>query len=1170
MGKVRHRIHVAFYILIGLLVAIIVGVQLLLNSKVATRIVEKIAAQNIEGDLNYSRLNITFLKTFPEARVTIDSLTLTYPHGRYARFDGYGAQSPLLDEGRGSEKDTLAAFDNFSAAVNVKELMQGKLHLLDAHIHNLDAYLHFYDSTACNLDIFKFWGKGQKDTTAKETPWLYIGPVDIAKNPHIVYTDQRNDVFACLDFQSAHVEGNVNLAPGDIQLRGIVLDLDALKLAAKLKKEVYSLKMDSMDLKEPAPNSFDLALNAEGGMISSKLGEVHVPVELNTKVNLKQEPGKTTIIVPQFTGKVAYIPMILDGEFQLTKSDTYLKADVAINDAPLGMIWTKYGKNLVPALASQVSTDAYLNLSASANGHLGGGKLPAVNATVHIPDCHASYKPLGLAGTMGVDVSGSMSSAKVIDADVRRLRVNAPGLRLNASGSGKRITSKNPSLVVKADADASLQKVTPLLPKSVGISGSGDVKLTLNAAATLSEIKNLRADIDALLTSDTLSVKLASGMSIEAKELMAKVVDVKKECKLDGQVNATTARMTQGDSLSVRVRGMENTLRMASSQTSVTDVEKMELESNFGLAAFNSGGTRIGVRTLNLSASAAKRKRMQRMSEERRNHFLDSLQLVYPDVVRDSLLWHMMRVNASRNLPSYMRESDFRSKDIKIDVGDNVGKLLRTWQPYAHITSGRGRVVTPALPLRTRLEELDATLDDDIFDLNRISASFGSSDLAANGKITGIRRMARGRGVLDLELDAKSGRVNLNEILAAFQAGKDKDKGDINSGGNSEADESAYEASIIVDTLENAKIDQMALIVVPANVRANVNLDVKQLDFMELNARDFKATADMRERILQLTDATAVTDVGAVSLNAFYATQTKKDISAAADVHFNELTADRIIQMLPAADSLMPLLRSFKGTMGAEVAATAQLDTNMKVMLPTVEGVVSLSGKNMTVSDVGDLQKVTKLLMLKNKNIGKIGDLNVCGLIHDSNIEVFPFLFQADRYKLALNGMQGLDGKFNYQASVLDWPLKMPFGINLYGKPKNWRFKVHEPLYIYGIPDFSGQMAQLHEAIEDAVRRVHEIGIAEAMSSHVAAERRIEQKKEEENYSSQDNAAALDAASQEKFDALVEKAEEEEQAAELEKDIDAINKELGLETQTIEQESQEMVEKKSKKKGKKN
>lgn len=1151
MAKVRHRILVALVIILGVLAALVAGVQILLNSRVATRIVQKIAAENIEGDLDYDRLKITFLKTFPECRVTIDSLTLTYPHVRYSRFDGYGAQSPLLEEGRGSVKDTLAAFDNFSAAVNLKELMQGRLHLLDAHIHNMDAYLHFYDSTACNLDIFKFWGNSKKDTTEKKTPWLYIGPVDIAKSPHIVYTDQGNDVFACLDFQSLHAEGNVNLAPGDMQLRGIVLDIDKLDLAAKLRKDVYSLKMDSMDLTEPEADFFDLALVAEGGMITSKLGEIHVPVEIDAKVNLKQEPGKTSIVVPEFSGKLAYVPVTLDGSFVLEEGETYMDANVSIDDAPLGKIWSTYGRNLVPSLAGQVSTDAYLDLDASADGCLGGGKLPAVKATVHIPDCHASYKPIGIAGTLGVDVTGTMSADKVVDADVRRLRLNAPGLKLNAKGSGRRITSRNPSVVLKADAEASLQKVTPLLPKNMGIRGTGDVKLTLDAATTLAEIKNLRADIDALLSSDSLSVQLSSVMSIEAKELMAKVSDVKKECRLDGQINATSARMTQGDSLSVRIHGMENKLQMASSLTSVTDVENMGLESSFKMVSFNSGGARIGVRSLNLSASAAKRKRMQRMSEERRKHFLDSLQLIYPDVERDSLLRHMRRLSPRMKLPSYLSESDFRRKDIKIDVGDNLGKLLQKWQPFAHISSGPGRIITPSLPLRTRLEALDATLDDNVFDLNRVAAAFGSSDLDATGKVSGIRQMASGRGFLDLELDAKSGRVNLNEILAAFQAGKDKDKGDIDSGGSSEADEAAYEESIVVDTLENAKVEGMALFVVPANVRANVKLDVKRLDFMELNARNFKATADMRERIFQLTDASAATDVGAVALNAFYATQTKKDIYAAANVHFDELTADRIIQMLPAADSLMPLLRSFKGVMGADVAATARLDTNMTVLLPSVEGVVTLTGKDMTVSDVGDLQKVTKLLMLKNRNIGKIGDLNVCGLIHDSNIEVFPFLFQADRYKLALNGIQGLDGNFNYQATVLDWPLKLPFGINIFGKPKDWRFKVHEPLYQYGIPDFSDQMAQLHSSIEDAVRRVHEIGLSEAMSSHVAAERDINQKKEEENYSSEANAAALDAATQEKFDALVEQAEEKEQAAEIEQDIEALNRELGLEALEI-------------------
>ena len=50
MAKVRHRILVALVIILGVLAALVAGVQILLNSRVATRIVQKIAAENIEGD----------------------------------------------------------------------------------------------------------------------------------------------------------------------------------------------------------------------------------------------------------------------------------------------------------------------------------------------------------------------------------------------------------------------------------------------------------------------------------------------------------------------------------------------------------------------------------------------------------------------------------------------------------------------------------------------------------------------------------------------------------------------------------------------------------------------------------------------------------------------------------------------------------------------------------------------------------------------------------------------------------------------------------------------------------------------------------------------------------------------------------------------------------------
>ena len=53
--------------------------------------------------------------------------------------------------------------------------------------------------------------------------------------------------------------------------------------------------------------------------------------------------------------------------------------------------------------------------------------------------------------------------------------------------------------------------------------------------------------------------------------------------------------------------------------------------------------------------------------------------------------------------------------------------------------------------------------------------------------------------------------------------------------------------------------------------------------------------------------------------------------------------------------------------------------------------------------------------------------------IHDNKIEVFPFLVEMDRYKVAVGGTHNLDMTFDYHLSVLKSPVPFKLGIDIKG-----------------------------------------------------------------------------------------------------------------------------------------
>lgn len=67
--------------------------------------------------------------------------------------------------------------------------------------------------------------------------------------------------------------------------------------------------------------------------------------------------------------------------------------------------------------------------------------------------------------------------------------------------------------------------------------------------------------------------------------------------------------------------------------------------------------------------------------------------------------------------------------------------------------------------------------------------------------------------------------------------------------------------------------------------------------------------------------------------------------------------------------------------------------------------------------------------------------------IKDNKIEVFPFLVEMDRYKVAVGGTHNLDMTFNYHLSVLKSPVPFKLGIDITGNLDDFKYKITKCKY---------------------------------------------------------------------------------------------------------------------------
>ena len=425
-------------------------------------------------------------------------------------------------------------------------------------------------------------------------------------------------------------------------------------------------------------------------------------------------------------------------------------------------------------------------------------------------------------------------------------------------------------------------------------------------------------------------------------------------------------------------------------------------------------------------------------------------------------------------MPEFLREEDFRAADIDVQVDSSISELVKTWNPRGSIHIGHAVVITPKFPLRNSLEDMDASFNTNEVMIDNVKVRTGESDLQLKGYLRGFRRMlvGRGKGLYRLELEAFSRWLNLDQLLSAVEVGKDA----VVDTTSALTDEQYLKEVTSEPLPENT--EGMKLFVIPANVIADVKLKAGAVKYMDYNAREVGARIQMKERTVLVSDLAAVTDAGSIAADAFYSTKTKQNIGAGFDLTLKDITAEKIIEMVPAVDSLVPMLSSFKGLLNCTFCASTKLDTSFRIHPRSLDGAFFIKGQDLTLNQEGDFKKLARILMFRDRRKGRIDSLYIGGIVTDSKVRVFPTRLDLDRYSLSLGGTHAFDGDFDYKVSLLRSPILIKFGVRLKGPDFNhidWRLIKPQFVNAY-MPEFRKEVDKMIRYQRMTIRNVYKEG----------------------------------------------------------------------------------------------
>ncbi len=494
----------------------------------------------------------------------------------------------------------------------------------------------------------------------------------------------------------------------------------------------------------------------------------------------------------------------------------------------------------------------------------------------------------------------------------------------------------------------------------------------------------------------------------------------------------------------------------------------------------------------------------------RTKQLIDTLRARHPEWSNDTLLAYVKemqdkRREALRNYAHSRNRQDMQPSDEEImNLGvDDSGfrKLLSRWQLTGFIKSETGALYTPYFPLRNKITDVDVAFNMDSITVRNFNYNVGSSNFNLKGQLKNIRSnlMGRTRRPLDISMILKADTIDVNQLIKAAADGMTYSNNAVglNTLGSEEELLSVESMEQQVMT-ETATADSaMAAFVVPRNIEAKVALRSNNITFADMDLKQFNGNLLIHDGVINLNELRALSNLGSARFNAMYASTDRHNIKFGFDLGMKKIHVGQLLKMIPAIDSVMPLLESVDGIIDADIATTSNIDSTMNLIIPTLKAAIKLHGDSLVFMDSETFRQIAKMLRFKNKEKNMIDSMTVELLVENSQMQLFPFMFNFDRYKLGVLGYNDLNLNFKYHISVLDSPIPFKFGINIYGNPDDMHFRFGGAKYKDGM---AGELVQivdttrinLREQINAAFRR----GARAALRSELRVNRRPDIRKE--------------------------------------------------------------------------
>ena len=378
----------------------------------------------------------------------------------------------------------------------------------------------------------------------------------------------------------------------------------------------------------------------------------------------------------------------------------------------------------------------------------------------------------------------------------------------------------------------------------------------------------------------------------------------------------------------------------------------------------------------------------------------------------DTFFCRMSDLNAGMNKAGFAVEAE--------QVRDSI------WIPKGIIGFNRLKLRTPQLALPVMMEKTALTVGNRQIALRNATMRIGRSDITASGSVHDLYRALKTHSVLKANLEISSNNLNCNQLIRAFATPGD---------------------SVEVEAIDTTETT-LSLFVIPPTWDFELQTNLKRVRYGRMLFEHVHGAIDIRNQAMHLKELSMVGLDGAKMKSTLVYQAAKKEKGYVGfDIRLKDINIGKLVDFIPALDTMVPMLRSFKGYVNFDAAAESDLDSLLNIQIPTLRSAINLQGDSLVLMDGETFAEISKKLMFKNKERNVFDHISANITVNDGNVTVYPFLVEIDRYRAAVGGTQDLNMNFDYHISILKSPLPFKAGVNISGTLDDMKIRIGKAKY---------------------------------------------------------------------------------------------------------------------------